>query len=99
MHAVVAPEIPSQLTVPVSLLPGPGRLFELRRYADPRASVTAGRIFARLKWTAAPHRDGFLLPFDSFAQRDAAWREFIADPEWRTPGFDASYRFSIFTKV
>jgi hypothetical protein len=77
LEAIAAERIPQRLVVR-----GVARsaFFELRSY-ESRVPL---EIFERDGIRVASHENGrVLIPFESLAARERAWREVSADPEWR----------------
>lgn len=84
LEAIAAAHMPHRLFVRDSGLIGADdpRLFELRVYQS-TAPARLSAIFRRHGIRPLMEGTGaFLIPFDSLAAREKAWRELGADPEW-----------------
>jgi hypothetical protein len=78
LEAIAAERMPHRMVViGVSRAP----FFELRDYGVSAADV-AGMLNRCGICPAVQHDGRLLLPFESLALREKAWRELSADPEW-----------------
>ena len=101
LDAIVAPELPSALTVPAAMVASRrAGVFELRAYrnAEPELAPAIERVLERVGMN--PTRWGecaWLIAFDSLSARERAWNLVNADPEWPSvrSRFD-SYQSSLY---
>jgi hypothetical protein len=82
------PAAPSKIVELRAYIPCPGRSADLdRRFADATIALFVRHGMAACGWWheafGDPTRLVYLLGFDDLAHRQAAWRSFSRDPDWR----------------